>query len=172
MSMSVQFDAASRLWDVMVPGSEDGTYPTPRVIIDAPGYSVGSKLVIKEARVQFGADHIHVDRAAPQQDGRVNGEAMHEWTARWSSERGAWIVYREDDLNALIATQVLELDCHAITSEGKLHCLAEAIVDGATYRSGVYVGIAPRVLLRTLIVFDQEVKVDVMAAFASTVDLG
>jgi hypothetical protein len=123
-----------------------------------------SDAVVRELRIERVSDKPRSEQTghAALPEGFVNKGAMREWCVTFDEPSGAWHAYRQDGL-ALVTAKAIELGCHAITSEGALHCMAEALVDGATHRRGT-IGNAQSVRLRTLIVHDQTVELPIMAA--------
>lgn len=155
----ISFDRTARLWAVRS-SSHLRPHLAQRLVLDAKAKSEwGELIVLADVRPEGEATIIDDHVALP---GEPKPKEMREWCVVYDEGTGKWVIYRQDDESIVVTTTILELDCHGITSDGVLHCLAEMIVYGRTNRRES-IEDAPSVLLRTLCVYDQTVLVKPIA---------
>ena len=112
-------------------------------------FEVDSRTVAKEVTLRRLGD---LPGAVPKHDLSL------EWCVMFDRVTDLWYLFRQNNQKVVVSTKNLQLDCHAISSKGLLHCHAEQLVDGSTNRDESLFE-ARSVLLRTSRVFDQAVKV-------------
>ena len=174
----VSYDRNIRQW-VLVDMDSGGTVVADRMILDAPAKFRGNgfvcKGILKADEVSSLADfHATVrtatlERAEPL-PGRVNDASMLEWCVVFDEPSGKWVTYRQDMPAVRVTSDEIELDCHAISSEGVLHCRAEMLLNGRTNKVDSHFN-AKSVRLRTLTVHDQRVVVQKITMVGSSRNL-
>lgn len=165
------YDRVARHWIVM--HASGGKVFAKRLLLETDAKTDSDGSIVCEGNITSGSllsagsktaivDELKITREGKLPEGFVNEKEMREWCVVFHEGTGDWIAYRQDGL-ATITTKELEISCFAVSSEGVLHCLAEAIVDGSTHRRG-NVKPTASALLRTLIVFDQVVAIQTISA--------
>lgn len=157
MSASFRYDEKAKLWEVELPGMHTGAIP--RVLVDTPCTGKDGVFHFEESIATVGADQITLGRDTPLPHGYINDPVMMDWEVRWVPDRKHWAVWFGNE--AVASTEVLTLNCHASTHEGILHCRAECLVNGATFKTGMQPN-AGKIHLRTLVVYNQTVDVQVI----------
>lgn len=158
--LSVQYDREACLWDVLVADTRR-LLQTKRIILEVPARSKGGCLVVDTDHVQGDTEEVRIGHPPPPR-GELKPREMREWVALFDPNTQLWVTYRRDHDDVVVTTQDLEIDCHAITSEGRWHCLSEQLVVGRTNRLDK-IQRARKVRLRRLEVYDQTVEVPVMS---------
>lgn len=173
----IKFDQAARHWVVRRDGG--GRVLARRLILEVdaamkPGghfvcegiLRAGDLVSVSDSDAVVG--ELRVERVTELPHGRVNVDAMDEWCVAFDESSGLWTAFMREAETAggvhvaIVTAESLELGCHAVSSDGLLHCMAEVLVDGRTFRSGTS-SLAKSVRLRTLIVHDQTLELPVMA---------
>ncbi len=164
---SFRYDEPTREWVVDLP--DHMGHRTPKVTVDTPCVAKPGRLEFAVSEVTRSEERTVLGRKVPLPKGYVNDPCMYDWKLRWDSDASMWVIWREDVPEAIARSGWVELDCHAESSEGGiLNCRAEALVDSYTFRTGSNL-MAEHIKLRTLVVYDQEVSMNVIAVSHSTV---
>lgn len=168
MTSSFSYDETLHAWDVKLP---DGmSHIAKSLVVDTPCVARPGSFEFHETLVETSSEMRGVirtktvlGRAKPLPQGYVNDPFMNDWKLRWDAEQELWTMWREDVAVAVVSSSWVDLDCHVVSSEGGiLNCRAEALVDGRTFREGTSLG-AYGIYLRTLVVHDQTVEMNVFA---------
>ena len=158
--LSFEYDPTTRLW-VLEPGGGAQPIRVERLALDVKLSGDRGRFKIEEpcgiVHRSEASSFVHLKRAKPL-PGWENAKCHNEWLVALTGNTPAWYVHRQDMQGVVVTTDRLELNCHGITSEGRIHCNAEMILEGRTNRTEKLTG-ASRVLLRTLTVYDQVVHV-------------
>lgn len=167
----IRYDPSARRWDIA--DLSGGRVSAERVVLDVPagahpdGYLTCSGVLktdelIGITTMSATAKSVRVVRENDL-PGYLNDGPMLDWCVTRDSGSGLWVVYRQDMPGTVqVRTASVELNCHAISSDGVLHCRAEMILNGKTNKLGSEAN-ARSVLLRTLTVYDQVIQVPVTA---------
>ena len=165
-----RYDAAPRLW-VVEPVESSGGHQVlaKRIVLDAPakpgaeGWIHTSATMKADEVAALPAHGAVVEKLRLVRGAALPGVAdqsvqgMLEWVVAWVEGSG-WVCYRHEREDVLVTAAQLELDCHGITSEGRLHCRAEMLLEGSTNRQRSVMG-ARHVKLRTLTRYNQRILV-------------
>lgn len=168
--MLVRYNRESRLWEV-----RQAATATPntfgRIVVDAPAAgTIAGDFVFEESdcemRLEAGGSALRIARKVPV-PGVVKEADHREWCVVRTEQDRRWLVFRQDKQDVVVTTDVLSLDCHAITTaDGMLHCKAEMLAVGATNREESITD-ARSVKLRTLSIYDQTIEVPLISMRAS-----
>ena len=160
MASSVSYDETLRKWVLSLPDRSQHLAGT--IIIDTPCDGRTSSLTFTESQMTFSqnGERVVIGRDTPLPEGYVNDPVMKDWECRWDPVKSEWVVF--DSAGNITTTKWLTLDCHAESRGPVLHCRAECLVNGATFKGGAHAD-ADTIHLRTLVVYNQSVQMNVMA---------
>ncbi len=169
MEIQVSFNRDAQLWKV---GPQVGDrVMAKRVVLDAPAKSNGGILVVRDCTLEAegvtrvgnrtAVDVCRITRKDALPGTPPKHDPQLEWCVLYDPNTRKWYSYREDKQKVVVSTTNLEMDCHAITSNGVWHCHAEQIVNGRTNIDKA-VHEAIWVKLRTLLVYDQKIEVEII----------
>jgi hypothetical protein len=165
---SFRYDDVARDWEIVLP--DNMSHRSKSIIVDTPSVARPGRFEFQETTLEVRPDgsRTTIGRKTPLPKGFVNDPCMSEWKLRWNPEQELWVIWREDVPNAVASSPWVDLDCRAESGEnGILHCFAEALVDGRTFREGS-AQCSAQIYLRTLVVYDQEVAMNLIAISRST----
>jgi len=159
MAASFQWDDTLREWAVVLP--DGSTHHAKRITVDTPCDGRAGVMEFTETQMTFSnSGNATLGRDTPLPHGYVNDPVMLDWQVRRDPETRTWIVFNSK--GDVATTRWLTLDCHAESLDGILHCRAECLVGGSTFAGGA-IAEANEIHLRTLVVYNQEVAMNVMA---------
>jgi len=163
MRLEIGYNRQVGLWEVYRPDASR-LLRTERIILDATARSESGVLVCHDERIHGDSKLVRIG-APPPPRGVIKEKDMRGWVALYNPNVEHWVLYRRDHDDVVVTTNTLEVDCHAVSSDGVMHCLSEMLISGATNRMEKVVD-AQHVRLRRLEMYDQTVNVSLMGVGA------